>query len=151
MDKGEFVQRRDFCNLLAIAAASKALPSSGRTAQESQPGFPSGFNQSTQDYAQFCAQPPEKRVFYKVSDGKIIEERLEEAAWQPPAWNYNPVAQSVASGLWDDVPLTSPIPDLAGDGLFKPTWDSLLEYEAPDRQQGNCIARWHHGMDADQW
>ena len=107
------MQRRDFCKLLAIAAASKALPSAGRTAQESQPGLPSGFNQYTQDYAQFCAQPPEKRVFYKVSDGKIIEERLEEVAWQPPAWNYNPVAQSVAGGLWDDVPLRSPIPDLA--------------------------------------
>jgi hypothetical protein len=36
---------------------------------------------NTQDYAQFCVQPPEKRVFYKVSDGKIIEERIEEAEW----------------------------------------------------------------------
>ncbi len=37
--------------------------------------------------------------------------------------------------LWDDVPLNSPIPDLAGDGPFKPTWDSLLEYEAPEWYQ----------------
>ncbi len=106
--------------------------------------MPSGFNQYTQDYAQFCAQPPDKRVFYKVSDGKIIEERLEEAAWQPPAWNYNPVAQSVAGGLWDDVPLRSPIPDLAGDGPFKPTWDSLLEYEAPDWYQDAKFGIWAH-------
>ncbi len=40
--------------------------------------LPGGFNQYTQDYAQFCALPPEKRVFYKVSDGKIVEERLDE-------------------------------------------------------------------------
>ncbi len=69
------MQRRDFCKLLAIAAASKALPSSAQIAQETQSGLPSGFNQYTQDYAQFCALPPEKRVFYKVSDGKIVEER----------------------------------------------------------------------------
>ena len=83
------MERRDFCKLLAIAAASKALPTSAQTAQETQPGLPSDFNRYTQDYAQFCALPPEKRVFYKVSDGKIVEERLDEAAWQPPAWNYN--------------------------------------------------------------
>jgi len=99
------MHRRDFCRLLAIAAASKTVSSYGQTALESQPGLPSGFNRYTQDYAQFCALPPEKRVFYKVSDGKIVEERLGESAWQQSAWNYNPVAQSVAGGLWDDVPL----------------------------------------------
>ncbi len=138
------MHRRDFCKLLAIAAASKAVPSSGQTAQENQPGLPSGFNQYTQDYAQFCALPPEKRVFYKVSDGKIVEERLDEATWQPSAWNYNPAAQSIAGGLWDDVPLKSPIPDLAGDGPFKPTWDSLLEYEAPDWYQDAKFGIWAH-------
>ena len=138
------MHRRDFCKLLAIAAASKAVPSTGQTAQESQPVLPSGFNQYTQDYAHFCALPPEKRVFYKVSDGKIVEERLEEAAWQPPAWNYNPAAQSIAGGLWDDVPSSSPILDLAGDGPFKPTWDSLLEYEAPDWYQDAKFGVWAH-------
>ena len=138
------MHRRDFCKLLAITAASKAVPSPRRAAPESQPGLPSGFNQFTQDYAQFCALPPEKRIFYKVSDGKIVEERLDEAAWQPPAWNYNPTAQSIAGGLWDDVPLSSPIPDLAGDGPFKPTWDSLLEYEAPDWYQDAKFGIWAH-------
>jgi alpha-L-fucosidase len=106
--------------------------------------LPGGFNRYTQDYAQFCALPPDKRVFYKVSDGKIVEERLDEATWQPSAWNYNPVAQSVAGGLWDDVPLASPIPDLAGDGPSKPTWDSLLEYEAPDWYQDANFGIWAH-------
>ena len=59
------MQRRDFCRLLTIAAASRAFPAFGKTAQGTQSGLPSGFNQYTQDYAQFCALPPEKRVFYK--------------------------------------------------------------------------------------
>ena len=74
------MHRRDFCKLLAIAAASKAVPSSGQAAPDSQPGVPSGFNQHTQDYAQFCALPPEKRVFYRVSDGKIVEQIRKKAA-----------------------------------------------------------------------
>ncbi len=106
------MHRRDFCKLLAIAAASKALPTSAQIAQETQSGLPSGFGLAIpQDYAQFCALPPEKRVFYKVSDGRIVEERLDEAAWQPPIWNYTPTPQSIAGGLWNDVLLSSPIPD----------------------------------------
>ena len=48
------------------------------------------------------------------------------------------------AALWDDVPLQSPIPDLAGDGPFKPTWDSLLEYEAPDWYQDAKFGIWAH-------
>ena len=102
--KGEFMHRRDFCKLLAIAAASRTVYSQGQTAQENQSVLPNDFNRYTQNYAQFCALPPEKRVFYRVSDGKIVAERLDEATWQPSTWNFNPVAQSVAGGLWDDVP-----------------------------------------------
>lgn len=120
------MRRRDFCKLLAIAAASKAVSLTAQPGEQNQASLPNGFNQYTQDYAQFCAQPPEKRVFYRVSDGRIIEEQLDEATWQPSAWNYNPVAQSVAGGLWDDVPLQSPIAARAGEGPFKPTWDSFL-------------------------
>ena len=71
------MHRRDFCKLLAIAAASKTVPSYGQAAPESQPGAAGGFNRYTQDYAQFCALPPDQRVFYEVSDGKIVEERLD--------------------------------------------------------------------------
>jgi len=46
--------------------------------------------------------------------------------------NVRRCTSQIAGGMWDDVPLASPIPNLAGDGPFKPTWDSLLEYEAPD-------------------
>ena len=139
--KGGFVRRRDFCRLLAITAAGRVVPSH---AQDGIPALPSGFNRYTQDYAQFCALPPDRRVFFKFKDGKIVEERLDEASWQPPAWNYNPTAQDIASGMWDDVPLESPIPNLAGDGPFKPTWDSLLGYEAPDWYQDAKFGIWAH-------
>jgi len=123
-----------------IAAASEALPAFGREARENQ----AGFNRIVQDYAQFCALPPENRIFYKVDNGKIVEERLDDSSWQPPAWNYSPAAQDVAGGLWDDVPLVAPIPDLAGDGPFKPTWDSLLEYETPEWYQDAKFGIWAH-------
>ena len=103
-----------FCKLLAIASGIESCSILWRSPRKKTgPTLPGGFNQYKQDYAQFCALPPEKRVFYKLIDGKIVEERLDEAIWQPSAWNYNPVAQSVAGGLWDDVPLESPIPNLA--------------------------------------
>jgi len=67
---------------LTIAAASRAFPAFGETAQATQSGLPGGFNQYTQDYAQFCALPPKKRVFYEVSDGKIVESRLNDTTWK---------------------------------------------------------------------
>ena len=120
----------------------KALPSWPQTAADSQ--LPQGFNRYTQSYAEFCALVPEKRVFYKVTDRRIVEAKLDESAWQPPAWNYNPSPMQVAGGLWDDVPLESTIPNLAGDGPFKPTWESLLEYEAPDWYRDAKFGIWAH-------
>ena len=156
------MQRRDFCKLLAGTAASKALPSYPHVASSSQSEIPKGFNHNTQDYAEFCALPPENRVFYKVSDGKIVETKLDESNWQQPAGNYNPSPLDIAGGMWDDVPLQSPIPNLAGDGPFKPTWDSLLEYEAPewyrDAKFGirahwtpQCVPNFATARERDQW
>ena len=138
------MQRRQFCKSLAIAAASTALPSYGRSSPGGQSDLPPGFSQSTQDYAAFCALPPEKRVFYKVAEGKIVETKLDESNWQQPVWNYSPAPSQIAEGMWDDVPLKSPIPNLAGDGPFKPTWDSLLEYEAPDWYRDAKFGIWAH-------
>ena len=138
------MQRRDFCKLLTIAAASRAISSFGQAAQENESGLPTGFNQYTGDYARFCALPPDERVFYKVSGNRIIETRLDDATWQPPAWNYNPAPLPVAGGLWDDVPLNSPIPNLAGEGPYKPAWDSLLQYEAPEWYQDAKFGIWAH-------
>ena len=133
------MQRRDFCKLIAAAVAAKAAPAIGQS-NDVAPGF----NRYRQDYAAFCATPPRDRVFYRVSEGKIVETKLDEATWQPPAWNYNPPPLAVAGGLWDNVPLESPIPDLAGEGPYKPTWDSLLQYEAPDWYRDAKFGIWAH-------
>ena len=141
---GAGVQRRDFCKLLAIAAASRAASTFGQAAQGNALDAPSGFNRYSQDYAQFCALPPEKRVFYKVSGNTIVETMLDEATWQPPARNYNPSPSPIAGGLWDDVSLNSPIPGLAGEGPYQPNWDSLLQYEAPEWYQDAKFGIWAH-------
>ena len=111
------MQRRDFCGFLAVTAAAKALPLFAQTIPNDQSGLPEGFNRYTHDFAKYCALPPEKRVFYKVSGGKIVQTKLDESTWQPPAWNYNPSPRQIGGGLWDDVPMESPIPNLAGGSI----------------------------------
>ncbi|KAA6456637.1 alpha-L-fucosidase [Acidobacteria bacterium AB60] len=135
------MERREFCKWMALTVASRAIPAVGQasTGQE-----PSEFNRYTQDYAEFCGLAPEKRTFYKVSGGKILSTRLDESTWQQPAWNYNPAPLQVAGGMWDDVPLKSPLPGLAGEGPFKPEWESLLEYEAPDWYRDAKFGIWAH-------
>jgi alpha-L-fucosidase len=141
---GGYVQRRDFCKLLAATAAAKAVPSPASALNNTQSDVHEGFNQYRESYADFCAKPPEKRVFYKVSDGRIVETKLDESNWQQPAWNYNPTPLHAPVEMWDDVPLQSPIPNLSGDGPFKPTWDSLLDYEAPEWYRDAKFGIWAH-------
>ena len=45
--------------------------------------MPSGFNRYNQDYAQFCAFTPERRVYYMVNGGTIVETKLDYATWKP--------------------------------------------------------------------
>lgn len=138
------MERRDFCKLLAATAASKALPSNALPASPAQLEVPQSFNRYTQDYGEFCAMPAEQRVFYKLIDGKIVETKLDQTNWQQPAWNYNPTPQHAPVEMWDDVPLQSPIPNLAGGGPFKPTWESLLDYEAPEWYRDAKFGIWAH-------
>jgi alpha-L-fucosidase len=137
------VQRRDFCRLLAVAAAAKAIPVIGQSAQENSSELPAGFNEYAQDYARFCALPPNKRTFYRLSNGKIVQEKLNSAAWKATAWG-SPEALPVPGGSWDGVPMESPIADLSGRGPFKPTWDSLLQYDAPEWYQDAKFGIWAH-------
>ena len=51
------MQRRNFCKLLAVAAASKAMPSLGQSAQEVLAAVPDGFNHYSLSYAEFCELP----------------------------------------------------------------------------------------------
>ncbi len=137
------MQRRDFCRLLAVAAAAKAIPAIGQSAQENASELPAGFNEYGQDYARFCALPPNKRTFYKLSNGKIVPAKLDNAAWKATAWG-SPEALPVPGGSWDGVPMESPIADLSGRGPFKPTWDSLLQYDAPEWYQDAKFGIWAH-------
>jgi hypothetical protein len=66
----------------------------------------------------------------------MVKTKLDESNLQQPEWNYDPSPLNVAGGMWDDVPLQSSIPNLAGDGPSIPTWDSLREYEAPEWYRG---------------
>ena len=40
--------------------------------------------------------------------------------------------------------MDSPIPNLAGEGPYKPTWDSLLQYEAPEWYRDAKFGIWAH-------
>ena len=135
--------RRDFCKLLAAAAATKASPVFAQTAQVPKSELPSGFNQYTQDYAQFCALPADQRVYYTLSGDKIVPTALDNASWRPTGMGDAPKLP-IAGGSWDGVPMEGPIPNLEGDGPYKPTWDSLSQYEAPEWYQDAKFGIWAH-------
>lgn len=145
------MQRRDFCKLVAAAAAATAVPEVQLSAQAADQAAEAGSNSApatsfdtlTQDYAQFCATPAEQRVFYALVDGKIVSEKLDEATWEPTEWGDAPELP-VPGGSWDGVPMRSPIPDLAGSGPYQPTWDSLLQYDAPEWYRDAKFGIWAH-------
>src|ERR1035438_7009819 len=122
---GAAMQRRDFCKYLASTAALKPIRGFGESAQDSRPGA------------------PEKRVFYRLSGDRIGEAKPDDAAGKPSAWG-EPSALPIPGGSWDGVPMESPIPNLAGEGPYKPTWDSLLEYDAPEWYRDAKFGIWAH-------
>jgi alpha-L-fucosidase len=128
---------------VAITTASKAFPAFGQTAQDDRSRISGGFDHLTQDYAQFCALAPEKRVFYALRDGRIVQMRQDDSTWKPTEWG-KPPALPISGGSWDGVPMQSPIPNLEGDGPYKPTWDSLSEYEAPEWYRDAKFGIWAH-------
>ena len=77
------MQRRDFCKLMAAAAASTALPLHAQTSDQPLADLPAGFDKLTEDFAQFCARRPEERVFYALVNGRIVEQKLDESTWHP--------------------------------------------------------------------
>ena len=135
------MQRRDFCKLAAIAAASRALPALSQTGNRSQ--LPNGFDQYSEDYAEFCALPSEQRTFYALQGGRIVPIKLDNATWKATAWGA-PSALPIPGGSWDGVPMESPLPNLAGTGPYRPTWDSLLQYDAPEWYQDAKFGIWAH-------
>jgi alpha-L-fucosidase len=149
------MRRRDFCRMIAATAAATAVPEAALAAatpktSEAEAAVPqateasaAGFGQVTQDFAQFCATPEDQRVFYALVDGKIVSEKLDEKDWKPTAWG-EPPELPVEGGSWDGVPLVSPVANLAGEGPYKPTWESLMQYDAPEWYRDAKFGIWAH-------
>ncbi|HET9088087.1 MAG TPA: alpha-L-fucosidase [Acidobacteriaceae bacterium] len=135
--------RRDFCKLIGAAAASAALPVSAQTSGKARSPAADGFDRFTEDYAKFCATPADQRVFYALQNGRVVKEKLDEETWRPTGWG-KPPELPIPGGSWDGVPMDSPIPDLRGSGPYQPTWDSLLQYEAPEWYRDSKFGIWAH-------
>jgi alpha-L-fucosidase len=135
------MQRREFCKLVASLAAAKAIPTMGQAA--GLDAVPPGFNSLNLSYEEFCALPAEIRAFYALVDGKIVEQKLDEASWKPSAWGDNPELP-VPGGSWDGVPMVAPVSGLSGEGPYQPTWDSMLQYEVPDWYRDAKFGIWAH-------
>ena len=131
------MQRREFCQLIAAAAAANAIPMKAR----SQAGAPAGFNQLRQTYEEFCATPEKDRVFYALVDGKFVEKKLSDVDWSPTEWGQPP---ELPGGSWDGVPMQAPIEGLNGVGPYQANWDSLLEYDAPEWYRDAKFGIWAH-------
>lgn len=131
------MERREFCKLIAAAATAGAIPARGQSAA----GAPSGFNTLHQTYEEFCATPESRRIFYALVNGRIVEKRLNEADWSPTAWGDPP---ELPGGSWDGVPMQAPVQGLNGDGPYQATWDSLLQYEAPEWYRDAKFGIWAH-------
>ncbi len=143
------MRRRKFFHLLGGLAAGSTLWSSSGAKGGAAPLLSSatarapGFDHYTEDYARFCATPANERVFYALKNGQIVAERLNGADWKPTGWGNSPKLP-VPGGSHDGVPMISPIPDLAGDGPYKPTWDSLLQYDCPEWYRDAKFGIWNH-------
>jgi alpha-L-fucosidase len=128
---------------VAAAAAATAVPVAAQSSDAAQAAGTTGFNILTDDYAKFCATPAGQRMFYALEAGRIAGQRLNEKNWQSSGWGEAPVLP-VPGGSWDGVPMDSPISGLGGDGPYKPTWDSLLQYDAPDWYRDAKFGIWAH-------
>ncbi|MGH9534549.1 MAG: alpha-L-fucosidase [Terriglobales bacterium] len=149
------MRRRQFCQWLGGAFSAAALaaeaPAAAISDSAADPGAgqvpaaapPPAFGKYTQDYAAFCAQPTEERVFYALRNGEIVAERLDPAHWRPTGWG-DPPPLPVPGGSHDGVPMLSPIPGLAGQGPYGPTWASLLQYDCPDWYRDAKFGIWNH-------
>ena len=137
------MERRKFCKLVGAATAATAMPIVAGATGLAQSVEMDGFNKPSGDYAEFCATPADQRKFYAQEGGTIFIEKLDEKQWQPSGWGEAPVL-SVPGGSWDGVPMNSPVSGLAGDGPYKPTWESLLEYETPEWYRDAKFGIWAH-------
>lgn len=138
------MERRAFCRLAALAAVSRVFATAGEPVDGAQAALQQFPDAAALDYGQFCALPPEKRVFYRISGNRIVRTALNDSSWHVTPDNFTMPSGPIGGGLWDGVPLQAPIPGSAGVGPFQPTWDSLLQYEAPEWYRDAKFGVWAH-------
>ncbi len=146
MNEMKSMDRRDFCRLVAAAVAVELMPRGGvaaATANETQAAILKAMNSLKLDYAQFCAMPQDEREFFALVQDELVREKLVEEGWKPSGWGDSPKLP-VEGGSWDGVPMIAPVSGLSGDGPFQPTWESLMEYEAPEWYQDAKFGMWAH-------
>jgi alpha-L-fucosidase len=128
---------------MAAAAAARTVPTIGQTGDVAQSAAFHALDTYTDNYAAYCATPADQRVFYAYEGGRIVQEKLDETTWTPTGWG-KPPNLPIPGGSWDGVPMNSPIADLGGSGPYKPTWDSLLQYDAPEWYRDAKFGIWAH-------
>ncbi|WP_158785516.1 alpha-L-fucosidase [Granulicella sp. L46] len=151
------MHRRDFCKLIAATAATAAAPAVADPTEPTQQPTPTHTQPAakvpaatpnpsgtlTEDYAAFCATPADQRIFTVLRDGKLSRQKLDEKTWRPTEWG-DPPTLPIYDGSWDGVPMVSPIANLAGDGPYQPTWESMQQYDAPEWYRDAKFGIWAH-------
>ena len=69
------MQRREFCKVIASAAAATAVPAVAQTQNAAQLQAFNAYNTYTEDYAKFCATPAGERVFYALENGQLVTKK----------------------------------------------------------------------------
>ncbi len=111
------MDRRDFCKLMVAGAGLTALSSDPASALAADNSSAGGTSTS-----------------FPVSDWQAVVNE---------GWGTS--GGAAGKGTWDGVTLDAPpIPGLAGEGPYKPTWESLLNYEAPEWYQDAKFGIWAH-------
>lgn len=75
------MKRRDFCKLMAGAAAAALLPVAAKISEARSLSVPADFDKFTENYAAFCNTPANKRVFYTLHGKRgqrIVPEKLSD-------------------------------------------------------------------------
>lgn len=96
--------------------------------------------------AAFPIAPGLGKLSSSTSSDKDLVPSFPVSDWQAVVdEGWGPTGDQAGPGTWDGVSLESPpTPGLAGDGPFKPDWQSLLDYEAPEWYRDAKFGIWAH-------
>jgi alpha-L-fucosidase len=132
------MDRRDFCKAISGTALAIVTPEAwSMSAEDGKAQI------EADDYARFCAQPELDREFSVVAGDQIVKTKLDVEKWQKNTYDA-PAKLPGISDSWDGVPMQSPVAGLSGKGPYKPDWESLLQYEAPEWYQDAKFGIWAH-------